>query len=252
MKTILINNGKRITCFFLALVMACTVFFIPSLVYAEGEPAGQANVPIAPRPIYTVYFNGNGVSVNPSSKLVQYQNIYGALPKPTRNKYSFRGWYTAPSGGVEVTQYTRFYGTGNVTLYARWQKVTSYDKEVMKYVNAERKKLKLKKLKWDKKLVKGTKKRAKEITKKFSHTRPNGGSGARFLLKYVKKGRSSGECLGMGFDDPQKLVTAFMNSPSHRRIIMMKKARTVAVSSKVSNGTTYWCLGTSALYKKKK
>lgn len=237
-------------CILLAFVVGITGFLIPGSVYATTDPAVQENV-VVPRPIYNVYFNANGGTVSLSSSRVQYQNIYGALPKPTRSKYSFRGWFTAPSGGVEVTQTTRFYGSSDVTLYARWQKVSSYNKDVMKYINVERKKKRLKKLKWDKKLSKGTNKRAKEITKRFSHTRPNGGSGARFLLKYVKKGRSSGECLGMGFDDPQKLVTAFMGSPSHKRIIMMKKARTCAVSSVVSGGTTYWCVGTSALYKKR-
>lgn len=250
MKSIAFRNSKRIISVLIVAILMCTSVVVPVNVYGATDPAMY--VPVSPRPIYTCYFNGNGGSVPLAYKQVQYQNIYGSLPTPTRNKYTFKGWYTAASGGVEVTQYSRFYGTGDVVLYARWQKTASYDKEVMKYINIKRKSLKLKKLKWDKKLTKGTKKRAKEITRIFSHTRPNGGSGARYLLKFVKKGRSSGECLGKGFTEPSKLVTAFMNSPAHRRIIMMKKARTVAVSSTISGGTTYWCVGTSALYKRSK
>lgn len=244
-------NKKRIgiICIAMSLALLVTSFIVPNQTFASTTIT--PNTPVVQQPIYTVSFHPNKGKVSRTSQLVQYGNIYGALPTPTRSKYKFRGWYTAKKGGTLITQYSRYYVSGNQTLYARWQKTTTYEKSVMKYINKERKKKKLKQLKWDKKLHKGTKKRAKEITKKFSHTRPNGKSGARFLLKYVKKGRSSGECLGMGFDDPQKLVTAFMGSKSHKRIIMMKKARTCAVSSRVKGGVTYWCVGTSALYKKK-
>lgn len=238
---------RKLICLLTAVIVMATSLVVPDSVLGNIT---TTSAPIQPRPIYTVYFDGNKGKVTTKSKVVQYSNIYGVLPAPTRKKYTFKGWYTAKKGGVKITQYSRYYGQANHTLYARWQKTTSYEKSVMKYINKERKKKKLKKLKWDKKLTKGTKKRAKEITKKFSHTRPNGKSGAKFLLKYVKKGRSSGECLGKGFDDPKKLVTAFMGSPSHKRIIMAKKARTCAVSSKIKSGNTFWCVGTSALYKK--
>ena len=243
------NYNKKFICILISFIVIVTSFGLSESVYGEVDAVSPQSPPVVQRPIYTVTFNGNGGKASLGSKQVQYSNIYGALPTATRSKYVFRGWYTAKKGGTEVTQYSRVNIGGNQVLYARWQKTLSYEKEVLKYVNKERKKKRLKKLKWDKKLHKGTKKRATEITKKFSHTRPKGGSGARFLLKYVKKGRSSGECLGMGFNDPQKLVTAFMNSASHKRIIMMKKARTCAISSKVKSGTTYWCLGTSALYR---
>ena len=246
---------KKIICMSIVLIMGFTSFLIPEKAGGQNTEVFASSsttyaVPVVPRPIYTVYFNGNKGKVSQKSKLVQYTNIYGSLPKPTRKKYTFRGWYTKKKGGTKITQYSSYYVRGNQTLYARWQKTTSYEKSVMKAINKERKKKRLKKLKWDKKLYKGTKKRAKEITKKFSHRRPKGGSGAKFLLKYVKKGRSSGECLGKGFDDPNQLVKAFMKSPSHRRIIMMKKARTCAVSSRVKGGTTYWAVGTSSLHKR--
>lgn len=235
-------------CLLLGLVLVVTCFVVPGgSVYAEENVV--QTTPAIQKPIYTVYFNANKGKVGMKNKKVQYTNIYGALPKPTRKKYTFRGWYTKKKGGHKITQYSTYVINGNQTLYARWQKTTSYEKSVVSQINKQRKKKKLVKLKWDKKLYKGTKKRAKEITKKFSHTRPNGGSGAKFLLKYVKKGRASGECLGKGFEDPALLVKAFMNSPSHKRIIMMKKARTCAVSSRVKSGVTYWVVGTSALYK---
>lgn len=249
MSSIFNVKARKAVCVMTAMIVVCTCFALPSTVNGDTEVESVDQTPVTQNYIYTVKFNPNKGKVTTKSKQVQYSNIYGALPVPTRKKYTFKGWYTKVKGGAKVTQYTIFYGSGNTTLYARWQKTTAYEKTVMKYINKQRKKKRLVKFKWDKKLTKGTRVRAKEITKRFEHVRPNGGSGARFLLKYVKKGRSSGECLGKGFTEPAKLVTAFMNSPAHKRIIMMRKGRSCAVSSKIKSGVTYWCVGTSALYR---
>lgn len=241
-----IRNGRSIFLLAILIIVGIT-FTLPANVFADNQ---TYNTPVVQRLIYRVTFNPNRGKIKTKSKKVQYSNIYGVLPTPTRSKYIFKGWYTKKSGGSKITQYSKYKSKKNSTLYARWQKKTSYDRSVMNYINKYRKKKKLVKLKWDKKLLKGTNKRAKEITRKFSHVRPNGGSGARLLLKYVKKGRSSGECLGKGLPEPSKLVKAFMRSPAHKRILMGKKARTCAVTSRVKGGTTYWCVGTSALYRK--
>ena len=69
---------------------------------------------------YTVYFNANGGSVSTSSKTVIYGSTYGTLPTPTRTGYSFDGWYTASSGGSQVTSSTTVTTASNHTLYAHW------------------------------------------------------------------------------------------------------------------------------------
>ena len=238
---------RKMVCALMVVSLLMSSMILPQEVSAATK---QYNTPIVRKPIFNVTFNPNRGRVKTKRKKVQYTNIYGSLPTPRRNKYVFRGWYSKKSGGHKITQYSRCNVKKNSTLYARWQKKKSYDKLVMRYINKYRKKKRLVKLKWDKKLSRGTAKRAREITRKFAHKRPNGGSGARFLLKYVKRGRSSGECLGKGFSEPCKLVKAFMKSPSHRRIIMSGKARTCAATSKVKRGVRYWCVGTSALYRK--
>lgn len=219
---------------------------VPGQVYAETGAASQTAEQAL---LYKVTFSANGGKVSKSYKWVQYPSVYGALPKPTRSGYVFRGWYTKKSGGSKITQYSGFLTKGNKTLYARWQKTGSYEYSVMTYINNYRKKSRLVRFTWDKKLYRATKVRAVEITKKFSHTRPNRTSGARYLLRYVKKGRSAGECLGKGFDEPSKLAAAFMKSPSHKRILMMKKGRTCAVSCRAKGNVMYWCVGTSNLYR---
>ena len=68
---------------------------------------------------YTVSFNANGGSVSESSRTVNYGAAYGTLPTPTRDYYTFNGWYTAASGGTKVSNTTAM-GSSNVTLYAHW------------------------------------------------------------------------------------------------------------------------------------
>ena len=44
------------------------------------------------------------------------------LPTPTRSGYSFKGWYTAATGGSKVADGGQSYSpTANITLYAQWQ-----------------------------------------------------------------------------------------------------------------------------------
>ncbi len=68
----------------------------------------------------TVTFNANGGSVSETSKTVYYNQAFGALPTPTRANYNFAGWYTAASGGTQITAETFVTALANQTLYAHW------------------------------------------------------------------------------------------------------------------------------------
>ncbi len=67
----------------------------------------------------TVTFNANGGSVNPASKPYSPTKTYGSLPTPLRTGYDFNGWYTASSGGTQVTTASTV-PTANTTLWAHW------------------------------------------------------------------------------------------------------------------------------------
>ncbi len=83
---------------------------------------------------YTLTANANGGSIsstsgwsgtgNTATKSVTYQASYGTLPTVTREGYTFKGWYTASSGGTQVTSSTTM-GAGNTTIYAQWD-INSY------------------------------------------------------------------------------------------------------------------------------
>ena len=68
----------------------------------------------------TVTFNANGGSTPTASKSVTYNSTYGTLPTPTRAGYTFKGWFTAASGGTQITSSTKVTTTSNQTLYAQW------------------------------------------------------------------------------------------------------------------------------------
>ena len=75
---------------------------------------------------YTVSFNANGGTVGTSSKSVTYDAAYGTLPTPTRDGFTFTGWYTAESGGNLVTASTIMTTASNHTLYAHWTENSYY------------------------------------------------------------------------------------------------------------------------------
>lgn len=77
--------------------------------------------------VFTVSFNANEGVVNESSKTVVYGSTYGSLPTPTRDYYSFDGWYTAKDGGDKITESSVFSSAENITLYAHWTKNPTSD-----------------------------------------------------------------------------------------------------------------------------
>lgn len=74
---------------------------------------------------YTVSFNANGGNVSSTSKVVVFNHSYGDLPTPSaRTGYTFDGWFTAASGGTQITSSSIFTNVGNQTLYAHWTPIT--------------------------------------------------------------------------------------------------------------------------------
>ena len=67
---------------------------------------------------YTVTFDANGGTVIPATSTTDAAGKLAALPSPTRDGYTFDGWYTAANGGEKVD--TNKVYTENTTLYAHW------------------------------------------------------------------------------------------------------------------------------------
>jgi hypothetical protein len=73
----------------------------------------------APATLYTITFDANGGTVNPTSAQTGADGKLTTLPTPAHSgSYSFDGWFTASSGGTQVTTATVF--AANATIYAQW------------------------------------------------------------------------------------------------------------------------------------
>lgn len=71
---------------------------------------------------YTVTLNANGGSVYPKSiKAKEGSKIN--LPTPTRKNYSFKGWYTAVTGGTKIPGSITV--TKDLTVHAQWEEKAS-------------------------------------------------------------------------------------------------------------------------------
>ena len=77
--------------------------------------------------------------------------------------------------------------------------------------------------------------RANELNVRFSHTRPDGSD-----WYTVNPDLMYGENLADGYNTADAVVNAWMASPEHKANILKPDFTTVAVSSVVKNGKTYW------------
>lgn len=78
----------------------------PIIYYAHWEPK-----------TYSVIFNANGGGEN-TTMTGTYGSTLGTLPTLERDGYDFGGWWTAASGGNQVSASTTI--TGNITYYVHW------------------------------------------------------------------------------------------------------------------------------------
>lgn len=69
---------------------------------------------------YTLTFNANEGTVDTESKTVVYGSEYGDLPTPTRDGYTFLGWFTQAEGGTQATSTTTM-SNSNVEVFAQWK-----------------------------------------------------------------------------------------------------------------------------------
>ena len=68
----------------------------------------------------TISFDANGGSVSPTSQSYTAYGAYGSLSTPTApTGYTFAGWWTASSGGTQVTTSSTV-PAANITLWAHW------------------------------------------------------------------------------------------------------------------------------------
>lgn len=76
---------------------------------------------------YTVKFDSVG-GTKLDEKTVTYDSTFGTLPIPTRDGYTFAGWWTEKVGGEEVKGEDTVKILSGITLYARWTYTIAFAK----------------------------------------------------------------------------------------------------------------------------
>lgn len=107
--------------------------------------------------------------------------------------------------------------------------------EVISKVNQIRVANGLNSLRYDASLEGAAAVRANESTARFSHTRPDGSD-----WYTVNPDLMYGENLADGYTTADAVVDAWMASPAHKANILKPDFTTVAVSTTVKDGKTYW------------
>ncbi len=65
-------------------------------------------------------YDAAGGNLANTSKNITYGGTYGDLELPKRDGYTFIGWYTAATGGTQITKDTKVEVTADQTVYAHW------------------------------------------------------------------------------------------------------------------------------------
>lgn len=115
-----------------------------------------------------------------------------------------------------------------------------YKQEVLKLINAEREKAGVQTLRMPDMLLAPADKRAVEIESVFSHTRPDGTNWYTVFGEYQISPHTMGENIAYGQQSPQQVVTAWMNSPGHRKNILDPEYNRVGIGVQSKGGNLYW------------
>ncbi len=127
-------------------------------------------------------------------------------------------------------------GTSSQAVAASY---TKQQKQVLSLVNKQRTKRKRSKLKLDPKLCKAANKRAKEIAKVFSHSRPDGSDYFTVLDEYKISYNTCGENIAAGQPSAKDVMSSWMDSPGHKANILDKSYKKLGVGYYKKKNSTY-------------
>ena len=107
--------------------------------------------------------------------------------------------------------------------------VSSQANEVLALVNKYRKENGLNALTMNEKAQQAANVRAEEISRSFSHTRPDGRAFYTALDAVGIRNGSRGENIASGYKTPSEVMTAWMNSSGHRANILSKSYKELGI-----------------------
>ena len=92
-----------------------------SIVGSYNLTTNSAVYPVwTPNTLNITYDVQNGTAASGGAATTTWGGTVSALPTTSRSGYTFDGWFTASSGGTQITTTSPHGQTGNFTLYAQW------------------------------------------------------------------------------------------------------------------------------------
>ena len=168
--------------------------------------------------------------------------------KQDEGSASGAGWSMGRENGSDGSQYRRGPSASETSptsntastsesVFAESNKgVDAYPEEVLQLVNNERAKVGARPLRLNDELMAGAKIRAEEITRHFSHDRPDGKSCFTVLRN---RNRTLGENIAAGNATPEAVVDQWMHAPGHRANILNKDFKELGVGYYYKKGSEY-------------
>lgn len=198
---------------------------------------------------YTVEFDGNGGTGKVDSISCKTGEAF-KLPLTGFVRYGYvcTGWNTQKDGTGNryecLQEVSNLTDEGKVTLYAQWREMTAtelgYAAEVVIKVNEARKNANVSTLTEDKTLAAVAQQRSYEIVTSWSHDRANGAS---YKSLYDSVGLAytvTGENIANKYTTAANVMNAWMNSASHKAIILSSSYKKIGVGCICIDGTYYW------------
>lgn len=111
---------------------------------------------------------------------------------------------------------------------------------VFEIVNEERKAAGLSPLEYNSELCEMATVRAEEISRSFSHDRPDGSSCFSIFDEYGYRHYCAGENIAAGYRNPEHVMDGWMNSPGHRANILNSDFGSIGVGVYKGDGWIYW------------
>lgn len=98
------------------------LLLIIAIGYANLQTSLSLNglLKVTPSAKYTITFDPQGGTVDPTSIIVKANEPYGILPTPIKNGYSFDGWYTSETDSNKIESSTKVTISEDQLLYAHW------------------------------------------------------------------------------------------------------------------------------------
>lgn len=144
--------------------------------------------------------------------------------------------------GVTFAEERVFVASSKNTTLAL-QDLRAIEMEVVRLVNVERAKVRLKPLKENVYLSKVARIKSQDMINKkyFSHYSPTYGSPFQMMKKFGIKYTTAGENIAMGQRSAREVMAAWMASPGHRRNILNPNFTQIGVGvARDSRGRLYW------------